>query len=141
MFGVMNNPAAAYSKAGVETQVDTANPHQLVLMLFDGALSAIASAALHMQAKKTQLKGESIGKAINIIDGGLKACLDYEAGGELATRLGALYEYMCLRLLHANLHNDEGALDEVTRLLKELKSGWQEIANDPAVLSRNKVAA
>lgn len=139
MFGVMSNPAAAYSKAGVETQVDTASPHQLVLMLFDGALSVIATASLHMQAKRTQLKGESIGKAIDIIDGGLKACLDFKAGGELAERLGALYDYMCTRLLYANLRNDQNALDEVSRLLMELKGGWVEIANDPAVLSRNKV--
>lgn len=141
MFGLMSNPAAAYRKAGVETQVQTATPHQLVLMLFDGALSVIATASFHMKEKKIQLKGESIGKAIEIIDGGLKACLDYKAGGELADKLGALYEYMCNRLLHANLHNDQKALDEVSGLLRELKGGWEEIANDPAVLSRNKVAA
>jgi len=137
----MSNPAAAYSKAGVETQVDTSSPHQLVLMLFDGALSVIATASMHMQAKRIQLKGESIGKAIDIIDGGLKACLDYKAGGELAEKLGALYEYMCIRLLHANLRNDQAALDEVSGLLKELRGAWEEIANDPAVLSRTKVAA
>jgi len=141
MFGLMSNPAAAYSKAGVETQVDTSSPHQLVLMLFDGALSVIATASMHMQAKRIQLKGESIGKAIDIIDGGLKACLDYKAGGELAEKLGALYEYMCIRLLHANLRNDQAALDEVSGLLKELRGAWEEIANDPAVLSRTKVAA
>lgn len=141
MFGLTNNPAAAYRKAGVETQVDTANAHQIVLMLFDGALSAIATASMHMQAKKIQQKGESIGKAIDIIDRGLKACLDFKVGGDLAEKLGALYEYMCTRLLQANLHNDQKALDEVTGLLKELRSGWEEIANDPAVLSRNKVAA
>ncbi|MFA7269784.1 MAG: flagellar export chaperone FliS [Sterolibacterium sp.] len=141
MFGVMSNPAAAYRKAGVETEVVTANPHQLVLMLFDGALSVIAAASLHMEAKRIQLKGECIGKAIDIIDGGLKACLDYKAGGELAEKLGALYEYMCNRLLYANLHNDQSALDEVSALLREIKSAWEEIADDPAVLSRNKVAS
>ena len=140
MFGLMSNPAAAYSKAGVETQVDTANSHQIVLMLFDGALSSIATASLHMRAKKISLKGEAIGKAIEIIDRGLRACLDHKAGGELAEKLSALYEYMCTRLLYANLNNDQKALDEVSVLLKELRGGWEEIANDPAVLSRNKVA-
>lgn len=141
MFGVMTNPAAAYRKAGVETQVDTANPHQLVLMLFEGALSAISSASMHMQANEISRKGESIGKAIDIIDGGLKACLDYNVGGGLAEKLGALYDYMCVRLLHANLRNDQQALDEVSGLLRELKGAWEEIANDPAVTSSNKVAA
>lgn len=141
MFGVMTNPAAAYRKAGVETQVDTANPHQLVLMLFEGALSAISSASMHMQANEISRKGESIGKAIDIIDGGLKACLDYNVGGGLAEKLGALYDYMCVRLLHANLRNDQKALDEVSGLLRELKGAWEEIANDPAVTSSNKAAA
>lgn len=141
MFATMNNPAAAYRKAGIETQVETAPPHLIVVMLFQGALMAIASAGMHMQQREIPQKGEAIGKAINIIDGGLKACLDYHAGGEISQKLGALYEYMCARLLHANLHNDQKALDEVAGLLRELKSAWEEIADDPAVLSRNKVAA
>lgn len=141
MFGLMSNPAAAYRKAGLETQVDTASPHQIVIMLYEGALSAINTASLHMQAKRTKPKGDAISHAISIIDGGLRACLDYKAGGILAERLGALYEYMCNRLLHANLRNDQAALDEVAGLLKELKGAWEEIADDPAVVSRNRAAA
>jgi flagellar protein FliS len=56
-------------------------------------------------------------------------------------RLAALYDYMAARLLHANLHNDQAALAEVGRLLGEIKTAWEEIADDPAVASRNKVAA
>jgi flagellar protein FliS len=141
MFGLMNNPSAAYRKAGVETQVSTATPHELVLMLYDGALKSITLASLYMKEKNVAQKGIAIGKAIDIIDSGLKACLDNKAGGDLADKLGALYEYMCHRLLHANLRDDQGALEEVSHLLKELKSAWEEIADDPAVLSRNKVAA
>ena len=141
MFGVMSNPMAAYRKAGIETQVETSSPHQLVLMLFDGAIAFISKAGVHMQARHIKEKGDAIGKAIEIIDGGLKASLDIKAGGQLAERLSSLYEYMCIRLLHANLRNDQAALDEVTRLLGEIKSAWEEIANDPAVLSRDKAAA
>lgn len=141
MFATLSNPSAAYRKAGLETQIDTSSPHQLVLMLFDGALGAIAGATAYIAENDLARKGESISRAINIIDGGLKACLDHKAGGELADRLGALYEYMCTRLLYANLRNDKSALDEVAKLLGELRSAWQEIANDPAVLSHNKAAA
>jgi len=140
MFGVMTNPAAAYRKAGIETQVQTASPHKLVLMLFDGAMAAIVTAGMHLQAKRIKEKGNAIGKAIEIIDGGLKASLDPNAGGELAERLKGLYEYMCVRLLHANLRNDQAALDEVSGLLGELKSAWEEIADDPAVHSRTRAA-
>lgn len=140
MFGLMTNPAAAYRKAGVETQVATASPHQLVLMLYDGALKAIAAASLYLSQEDIANKGDAIGKAIDIIDGGLKACLDHQAGGELSERLAALYEYMCTRLLYANLRNDRAALDEVARLLNELRGAWEEISTDPAVLSRNRAA-
>lgn len=141
MFGVMNNPMAAYRKAGIETQVETASPHQLVLMLFDGALGTLAAARVHMEAKRIKEKGDAIGKAIDIIDGGLKASLDLKAGGQLAERLQALYEYMCTRLLHANLRNDRAALDEVSGLLTELKGAWEEIASVPGALPQNRNAA
>ncbi|MDP1653640.1 MAG: flagellar export chaperone FliS [Rhodocyclaceae bacterium] len=135
MFAVMHNPKAAYNKAGIETRIDTADPHKLVLMLFEGAMLAVASASLHMQrhdgADDTARKGEAVSKAINIITNGLKASLDQEAGGELGGKLGALYDYMCARLLHANLNNQPAVLDEVSHLLAELKGAWEQIGNKP----------
>jgi flagellar protein FliS len=141
VFATLSNPAAAYRKAGIETSIETKSPHQLVLMLYEGALSQIAIAGMYIKQNDVAAKGKAIGHAINIIDGGLRACLDHKSGGDLSERLAALYEYMCNRLLHANLHNDQAALDEVAFLLGELKSGWEEIANDPAVVSANKSAA
>ncbi len=141
MFGLMNNPAGAYRKAGIETECATASPHKLVVMLFDGGLAAIAQARQYMRDGKIKEKGEAIGKAIEIIDAGLKASLDYKAGGDLADRMGALYEYMCTRLVYANLRNDPAILDEVAALLKDLKGAWEEIANDPAVASKTRNAA
>lgn len=140
MFGTAKS-AAAYRSIELETQLTSASPHKLILMLFDGALMSISSAKMYMAEKRTAEKGKAISKAIDIIVNGLKVSLDYEAGGELAERLGALYEYMSSRLLHANLHNDAAALDEVDRLLREVRGGWEEIANDPAALSANRDAA
>lgn len=135
------SPSAAYAKVGIETGVIAADPHKLILMLFDGALLAISSASVQMQEGQVPEKGRSISKAIEIIDGGLKASLDFETGGELAARLGALYDYLCARLLFANLHNNEAALREVAGLLQEIKGAWEEIARDPAVLSGTPAAA
>lgn len=80
-----------------------------------------------MQAGQTQLKGQSITKAINIIDNGLKAGLNLEKGGELAENLSALYDYMVKRLLHANLHNDEVTIQHVTDLLDNIADAWRQI--------------
>lgn len=135
MFAVMHKPDAAYRTVGVETGVDAADPHKLVLMLFDGAVMAVAAASLHMKRsggpEDIARKGESVSKAINIIANGLKASLDMGSGGELAAKLAALYDYMCIRLAHANLHNQPAALDEVSHLLAELKGAWEQIGNKP----------
>ena len=132
---------SAYTKVGVETGITEATPHKLILMLFDGAIVALASGRRHMEEKNLALKGADISKAISIIVNGLRASLDLEVGGELSERLYALYDYMAERLLHANLHNDLAAIEEVSHLLGELRSAWEEIAADPAVVSANRAAA
>lgn len=141
MFSTTHSPSDAYALIGVETGVMAANPHKLVLMLFDGALLAIAMARQAMRTNKIAEKGEEISRAINIISNGLKVSLDTQAGGELAERLGALYDYICSRLLQANLRNEAAALDEADALLRELKTAWEEIASDPAVVSDSRKLA
>ena len=121
--------AAAYSAVGVETGISTADPHKLILMLFEGALLQIGTAVIALEKKDVPTKGMAISKAIEIILNGLKVSLDYEAGGDLAQRLGALYDYMTQRLLYANLHNSRPAMDEVTQLLTDLKSAWEAIGS------------
>ena len=128
MFGsYSSNRASAYSKVGVETGVSAADPHKLILMLFDGAILAVSAASTAMAQKDIAAKGQAASKAIEIITNGLKASLDTNAGGELAERLAALYDYMGERLLYANLHGNPAALDEVSSLLHGLREAWQEI--------------
>lgn len=123
----------AYNKVGLESSVVSADPHRLILMLYQGALLAIASAKNQMQRNEIVAKGESINKAMAIIDEGLKGSLDLNVGGELAKNLAALYDYMCQRLLIATLKNDTEILDEVSRLLTDIKSAWEAIR--PEVLA------
>jgi flagellar protein FliS len=119
--------AAAYSEVGVATGVSTADPHKLILMLFEGAILQIGTATAALENKNIPAKGLAISKAIEIITNGLKVSLDFDAGGDLAQRLGALYDYMSQRLLYANLHNSRPAMDEIVKLLTELKGAWEEI--------------
>lgn len=119
--------ALAYKNVGVENGVSSADPHRLTLMLFEGALVSTNSARIHLENGDVPLKGSAISKAIEIITNGLKVSLDFEVGGELAQRLGSLYDYMCTRLLHANVRNDVAALAEVATLLRELKEAWEQI--------------
>jgi flagellar protein FliS len=127
MFGSAKNGANAYARVGIETGVAAASPHQLIVMLFEGALVAVSSALQSMQTGDIPLRGQAISKAITIIDNGLRASLDKEAGGEIAESLDALYDYMSRRLLMANLKNQPAMLEEVYRLLSELKAAWDGI--------------
>ena len=141
MFGSKQFGVNAYAKVGVETGVTSASPHQLVVMLFDGAMKALGAAVVNMKANNIAAKGEAISKAILIIDSGLRASLDKKAGGEIAEGLDALYEYMGTRLLQANLTNDVTILEEVQRLLGDLRSAWNAIGTSPAVQPQPAAAA
>lgn len=127
MFSSARKAIDAYAEVGVETGVASADPHKLILMLYDGTLAALCAARLAMSRGEIAAKGAAVSKAIAIIDGGLKASLDIEAGGVLAERLAGLYDYMLTRLLAANLRNDTAILDEVQRLLDELRGAWAQI--------------
>jgi len=122
------NALNAYKNVGIESGVAAADPHKLILMLYQGAMLAIASGKNQMLRKQIAAKGASISKAIKIIDEGLKACLDVKAGGEIGQNLFDLYDYMNQRLLIANLKNDATILDEVSGLLRELKDAWESIS-------------
>ena len=125
----------AYQSVGVESLANSGNPHQLVVMLFNGARAAVAAARGHLQRKEVAAKGAAISKAIAIIDGGLKASLDLNVGGEMAQNLSDLYIYMGQRLLQANIKNDAKALDEVAQLLQQLGGAWESIGATPVPAS------
>lgn len=120
--------ANAYAKVGMESGVLSASPHQLIVMLFDAAQTSIRAARLHMQAGNIPEKGKAISRAVDIINRGLVEALDHERGGELAGRLGQIYDYVTRLLLQANLRNDQQSLDQAANLLEEIGSAWREIA-------------
>jgi len=120
--------AQMYSRVGVETGVQDASPHKLVAMLFDGYFESLMRAEAALAAGQTELKGREIGRAARIVEEGLKASLDLQAGGTLAADLADLYAYIVVRLTHANLKNDKAALDECRRLVKPLHDAWTAIA-------------
>jgi len=122
------NGTQAYAKIGVESSVMSANQQQLITLLFDGAISALVRARLFMQDGNIQGKGNSISKAINIIESGLKQGLDEQSGDDLTDNLLGLYAYMVRRLIQANLRNDVEALEEVEGLLRNIADAWKEVA-------------
>jgi flagellar protein FliS len=124
--------AGLYQQVGVESQLAGANPHALVAMLFDGFIEAVAQARGAMRQRNAAAKGQAIGRAVRIVEEGLRAGLDTRAGGDLARDLGELYAYVTHRLTMANLRNDESALDECQRLMQPLRDAWAAIGTSAA---------
>jgi flagellar protein FliS len=118
-----------YKTTKNETGVEGASPHSLITMLMDGALERIAEATGAFARQDISVAGTAIGKSISIIDS-LRVSLDLEQGGEIATNLSALYDYMTRRLLEANTTKDTAMLDEVAVLLKEIKVAWDQVPAD-----------
>jgi len=137
--GMRRQSAQAYSNVGLETQVLSASPERLITLLFDGALSAIAKARLHLQQGNIAERGMAISKAIDIVDSGLKASVDMDAGGELAKNLVLTYELILRHLMQANLNADDEKLALAETLLRDLGSAWREACDVPKEPTRLQV--
>jgi flagellar protein FliS len=126
---VSKRQAGAYRQMLVATGVNSASPHGLIGMLYDGLLGAIAEARGAMRSRDIPAKGKAISRAVRIVDEGLSAALNLQDGGTLAADLRNLYTYINLRLTQANLKNDEAALDECVQLTETLRSAWAQIGD------------
>ncbi|MDQ1213500.1 flagellar export chaperone FliS [Pantoea anthophila] len=116
-----------YNQVSLEMRLAGATPHQLIAMLFDAAHNALMRARIYFEKGMVAKRGEMIGKAINIIDNGLRASLDHEKGGDVAADLERLYDYMTRLLLDANIHSDVSKLLEADTLITGIATTWNEI--------------
>jgi flagellar protein FliS len=126
----------SYKNVAVETAVTTADPHQLVSLLFDALLQSLNLAKASIQKQDMKTKASSITKAARILEEGLKAGLDMQKGGDIALTLRSLYDYCIYRVTEANLHNDVQILDEVISALAPVADGWKQIR--PQVVGSTK---
>ena len=133
--------ARSYTKVADETGVLSADPHRMVLMLFDGAIESISQARLHMRARRIEAKGQALRRAVRIVDEGLKASVDPQVDRELAGQLISLYQYITMRLLQAHLRNDTNALGEAESLLKDIRAAWERIGKPAAVAGAQSASA
>jgi len=117
----MKTAVNAYQTVQVDAAVLGASPHELIAKLLNKAIDSTVEAKKYMADGDIANKTAHIKIVVSIISDGLRSSLDMEAGGEIAQRLDALYDYMSQRLLKAHVDNDASMLDEVVILLKEIK--------------------
>jgi flagellar protein FliS len=109
-----------------ESAVLTATPEQLVVMLYDGANRFLTQSAIAMRETRPAVAGEKLRRAEAIIDE-LLATLDMSVG-EIAEQLQSLYLFFKEHLSAARLEQSADKVEEVARLMRELRSAWASIA-------------
>lgn len=120
------NAITAYKENTITTQ----SRGHMIVMLYDGAVKFLNQAIKQIDTGddgNAADKAEYITKATNIINE-LNAILDVEAGGDIATDLRRLYQFMIRHLIQANIRNDTRMIREVIDLLEDLNEGWKAVS-------------
>lgn len=120
----MNNPYnqnAAYRK----TQIETASPEALILMLYDGAIKFIGQAEIAFEEKNIEQISNLLLR-IQAIFTELLTALDKDKGGEIAVNLERLYVFFLEQLSDANIKKDPKPLLEIKPLVIDLRNTWEQ---------------
>ena len=128
-LGSQRPSASAYREIDANTALQDASPHKLVSLLYVALGSQIAAARGALARRDIAAKGRAISQAVRIVEEGLSAPLDMQAGGAIASNLRDLYDYMVQQLTRANLRNDDATLHECARLADILRESWDGIAD------------
>jgi flagellar secretion chaperone FliS len=123
--------ATGYARTYRTNAVLTASPGQLVLMLYDGALKALALAREGFNEpadnpRRIELINQQLLKAQAILSE-LQNGLNLDAGGDFARTMHRLYDYHSRRLMEANLRKQVEPVIEVERLVQELRDAWAQM--------------
>jgi len=115
------------ARAYATTQVQTASPVQVVVLLYDGTIQAMKLAQEGMQNNDWEDKARFLGRALRVVSE-LSATLNMEQGGTVARDLRRIYEFVIHELTQANLLNQPERLDAPIRCLGVIREAWLELA-------------
>ncbi len=136
----MRGSLQAYKKVSVDSQLSAASPHKVIQMLMAGAIERLIQAKAAMQQGNIPVKGERIGKALDIIIS-LRSCLSLDDGGEIASNLDQLYEFMITQISEANHENNPQPIDDVIEIIREIKSAWDQVTGEYHKLTAREVGS
>jgi len=122
-----NKSATAYAHNDADTSVASYGSAQLIVLIYDRLLD-------HLRVAKHSLENGSDGlvafnKAHDLIQQGLLACLDYDKGVGIAENLNLIYEWSLREILAVRLEREVARLDEVIRILSDLRGAWSQISS------------
>lgn len=119
------------ASAYLQTHVQSRTPLELVVMLYDGALTSLRQTVEAMDRGDLVTKRDTLKRALAII-GHLRSTLNLQEGGAIAASLDELYDYMYDRITAGNIQKNREPIDEVIQLLAGLRDAWAQIAQPPS---------
>lgn len=123
------NALKKYQEVDLRVSVETASPHKLIAMLFDGLLGELAKAKGAIERHSIEERTQHLNRSSDITLG-LRDCLDLEKGGEVAANLDELYDYILRGIMLANRNNDNDKVQELMDLILEVRKGWTSMPID-----------
>ncbi|NBQ80139.1 MAG: flagellar export chaperone FliS [Betaproteobacteria bacterium] len=128
--------ARAYQQVSQSTAVSGARPVDLTILLYEKLLDLFVEAKVTVETNDIERRARVTSKAIEIIETGLLAALDFNQGGEISVNLRKLYRFWIAEIMSFNLTKNTGKLAAISGQLKEVLSAFKEVRNrDPASLS------
>src|SRR4051812_46290706 len=107
----------------LRTKVLTATPEQLQLMLYDGAIRFCDQARVGLEQKNFEQSYNGLSRAQKIISE-LTASLKHDLAPDLCGKLAALYNFVYMKLVEANIHHEIKPLDEALNILRYQRETW-----------------
>lgn len=122
---------AAYQQMGAVTLTMQPTPQQMMLALFDALRTQLLRAQAALGRGDLALKGQALGKAVRILEEGIRSGLDRSKDPVQVESLDQLYRYCVARLTEANLKREEAPISEVMNLIEPLHEAWRQVARQP----------
>ena len=120
------NPYAAY-KNQKNHLIESADRITLVSMLLEGAINYNKKALLALDQGDQIVVLENVHYATKIVIH-LYSSLNFEEGGEIASRLGKLYNFICEQ--YTSFHKDfrnKAPIETINKILRSIYEGWKTI--------------
>lgn len=122
----MRQNIKAYKQVDINSSILESNPHQIILMMFDGMLQGVAVAKGAIERKDYELKSQSLTKSINILDALIQS-LDFDIEPEISKNFEVMYSYCIHCLTEASSSLEADKLDEVIEMIKPVRAAWSEM--------------
>jgi len=125
------------TKSYKKLQVETASPIGLVVMLYDRAIVLLNKARKEIDEKQYEAKGHTLDKASDIILE-LLTTLDKDKGGEIASSLTNLYNFILREITDANSSLKTKHLDNACKILSELRESWESVKDNKEIDAKSQ---